>query len=105
MSDAPEKKRKNAMPWDLLSPNTVYVPEEVYSERYETCKSCEHFNKITRMCKQCHCFMKIKCAIDYAFCPVGKWDYYDMSNHEPDPEWKQTSWEDILEQKTRKSSQ
>lgn len=100
MSEEPKKKKKrrNAMPWDLLNPNTVYVPEDIYSERFDICKSCDRFNKKTGICGECHCFMKLKCAIDFAFCPLGKWDYHDMSNYTPDPDWKPTPWEPPVEE-------
>ena len=70
------KKRRNAMPWDLLNPNRKHVPEEVYSERYEICKSCEFFIKKTKQCKKCMCFMNLKCALVFAFCPENKWEAY-----------------------------
>jgi hypothetical protein len=69
-------KKRNAMPWDLLNPNRKHVPEDVYSERYETCKSCEFFIKPTKQCSKCLCFMKVKCALTFAFCPENKWHAY-----------------------------
>lgn len=65
---------KKAMPWDLLDPRITYVSEEVYSERYETCENCEFLRPKTKTCKQCNCFMKLKCALPHAFCPEGKWE-------------------------------
>lgn len=71
------EQKRNAMPWDLLNPNTKYVPESIYSWRYETCKSCEFFTA-ARTCSKCNCFMKVKCALGHAYCPEGKWGTYDM---------------------------
>lgn len=62
------------MPWDLLNPNTKYVSEDIYSNRYEICKSCEFFIKPTKQCNKCMCFMKVKCAMSWAHCPEGKWE-------------------------------
>jgi rRNA maturation protein Nop10 len=64
---------KNAMPWDLLNPNTKYVSQDIYDQRLETCKSCDRFITLTSQCKECGCFMKLKCAVGHAFCPLEKW--------------------------------
>jgi len=71
------QKPKNVMPWDLLNPNTEYVPAEVYDERYEICKNCEFFNSLTRQCKICKCFMRIKCSMVQASCPENKWTIHE----------------------------
>ena len=71
------EKKKNAMPWDLLNPSTKYVPSQVYDERLEICKNCEFFLQKSTLCKQCKCFMRIKCAMTHAFCPMGKWLEYE----------------------------
>lgn len=69
-------KKRNAMPWDLLNPFVKYVPEEVYDNRYEICKNCEFFIKVTKQCNKCMCFMKLKCAYSHAYCPENKWEAY-----------------------------
>lgn len=61
-------------PWDILKPSTEYVSEETYKIRYEECKNCEHFISSIKVCSQCGCFMKIKCALKNAHCPIGKWN-------------------------------
>ena len=71
---------KNALPWDVLKNSTKYVSEKVYSERYEICKACEFFNRSTQTCKVCHCFMKLKCKMQHAFCPKDKWGVDDTEN-------------------------
>jgi len=65
---------KNAMPWDLLNPNTKYVDQETYDFRLETCKNCDRFISLTKQCKECGCFMNLKCAVEHAFCPLSKWN-------------------------------
>jgi hypothetical protein len=69
-------KKRNAMPWDLLNPNRKHVPEDVYSDRLDICKSCEFLIKPTNQCSKCLCFMNLKCALAFAFCPENKWDAY-----------------------------
>lgn len=71
---------KNAMPWDLLNPNTKYVSQEVYDSRLEECKSCEKFIKLTGQCSSCGCIMKLKCAVSHAFCPLNKWQAEEEAN-------------------------
>ena len=43
-------------------------------DRLETCKKCKHFRKSVSQCKKCGCFMKIKAAIAFTRCPIGKWE-------------------------------
>lgn len=65
--------KRSVKPWDLLNPETKYVDDKTYSERLNICRSCEHFFKPTSLCKKCGCFMKVKCAMEQAFCPIDKW--------------------------------
>ena len=41
--------------------------------RYNICKNCAQFRKITRQCKICDCLMFIKTKFETANCPIGKW--------------------------------
>jgi hypothetical protein len=60
-------------PWDMLNPNIGRVSKEVLEERLAICQSCEHFIKLTKQCKKCGCFMRLKGALPHSECPVGKW--------------------------------
>jgi hypothetical protein len=62
-----------ARPWDLLNVNINRVSENVSTYRYEICKSCEFITSLSRQCKKCGCFMKIKTLLPDAFCPINKW--------------------------------
>jgi hypothetical protein len=62
-----------ARPWDMLNPNIGRVKDNVFEERMNQCKSCEHFIRLSGQCKYCMCFMKLKCQLPHAECPVGKW--------------------------------
>ena len=42
-------------------------------ERYDICKNCNLFNKMLRVCMDCHCFMPVKVRIQSVSCPLGKW--------------------------------
>lgn len=46
----------------------------VYNERMGICKACKHFRKSVSQCKKCGCFMRIKGAIAFTRCPLGKWE-------------------------------
>jgi hypothetical protein len=50
-----------------------FVKKDIAQERYNKCKECEHFSKITTQCKKCHCIMKLKVTLSDSTCPVGKW--------------------------------
>ena len=43
------------------------------SDRYDTCKSCDRFNKYLKTCKECGCFMPLKVKLKNAYCPINKW--------------------------------
>jgi hypothetical protein len=70
-----EYKEKNGV--TILDAFDVNAPEatpEKAKNRYDICKSCEHFIKLTTQCNECKCFMKIKTKLEYAKCPLGKWE-------------------------------
>jgi len=58
---------------------------ELALKRYAICKSCEFLNKTTYTCKKCRCFMKAKCAIKNAICPIKKWDSIILTTNQPKP--------------------
>jgi hypothetical protein len=63
----------NTRPWDFLNSNTEYVDDNLYTERMNICRSCEHLVKLTTQCKKCGCFMQAKTKLKNAACPLGKW--------------------------------
>ncbi len=71
-----ERYRKNlgdTRPWDLVNPNTEYVPEDIHNSRFDICKSCPELIKVTNQCKKCGCFMVAKTKLKHAQCPLSKW--------------------------------
>jgi hypothetical protein len=42
-------------------------------ERIETCIGCDSYDRVSRMCARCGCFMPIKWRIGVATCPDDKW--------------------------------
>jgi hypothetical protein len=63
-----------ARPWDLLKIKRPRVDQDIADQRYDICKNCEYLTEVTRQCKQCNCFMKIKVTLPHAQCPLGKWN-------------------------------
>lgn len=41
--------------------------------RYNTCKICEHYRRMTDQCKLCGCIMFLKTKLSKQQCPAGKW--------------------------------
>lgn len=52
----------------------MFVDPETQKTRYGICVSCEHFVKLSKQCKLCYCFMKVKTKLKGARCPELKWD-------------------------------
>lgn len=63
----------SSKPWDLLNPNIGRVSDETLQKRLDICSGCEHFIKLTKQCKKCGCFMRLKGSLPHSECPVGKW--------------------------------
>ena len=42
-------------------------------ERYNICKNCDSFIKMTKVCKECWCFLPAKTKILQEKCPLDKW--------------------------------
>lgn len=52
------------------------VPAEVQQQRYDICKSCDQFIKLTNQCKRCNCFLNLKTWFARVRCPLEKWEAY-----------------------------
>jgi len=68
---------RKAKPWDLFNKKIGRVDNGVFVERFEICKSCPEFIKLTTQCKQCGCIMSAKTKLPNAECPLGKWGRID----------------------------
>ena len=54
-----------------------FVEKENAERRYEVCKECPKFVKLSTQCKICLCFMPIKTKLNMTECPMGKWKDID----------------------------
>ena len=68
-----DKKNETVKPWDALNPNTEWVEDSLFQERYSICQACPELIKLTKQCKKCGCFMAAKTKLVNANCPLGKW--------------------------------
>lgn len=64
---------KDVKPWDFIKPSTEYVATDLAETRYNVCKFCPELIKLTKQCKKCGCFMRLKTTLKDATCPMGKW--------------------------------
>jgi len=60
-------------PWDLINPKVERASEEEAHSRFAICRRCPELTEMTRICKQCGCFMYAKTKLKDATCPLGKW--------------------------------
>lgn len=68
--DIPEKNLSNL---DILILDNSIMLKELKEKRYSICKSCEYFDKNSKNCKKCSCFMPMKTLFVVATCPLEKW--------------------------------
>jgi hypothetical protein len=66
-------KQSFVRPTDIINPNTEWVDESLFNQRYSICKACPELIKLTKQCKKCGCFMAVKSKMKAASCPLGKW--------------------------------
>ena len=71
------RDRNGVTPLDALNPHSIKVSEELAEERFNICKGCPEFIKISGQCKKCACFMAIKTKYEAAKCPIGKWGKHE----------------------------
>ena len=58
---------------DAVKGNSILVSEEKKNSRIEICNQCSQFNKSSKKCYVCGCFMEHKVKFQSAKCPVSKW--------------------------------
>lgn len=51
----------------------VFVAEEKRKKREEICLSCSQFNKESKKCYLCGCYMVVKWKFNAASCPIDMW--------------------------------
>lgn len=56
-----------------LCGNGPQVADTVYVDRLSCCRTCEFYDPVESRCKDCGCFLRIKCAIPTETCPQMRW--------------------------------
>ena len=59
--------------FDLFDPNEERSDQEIIEQRLAICQECPLFNKRSRRCRVCGCFMSLKSTLLRAKCPENKW--------------------------------
>lgn len=73
MPEEMQELAREVRPWDLILPGTPRAHRQVADARYDECKACDDFQRLTRTCGICHCVMKVKVHLADAYCPKGVW--------------------------------
>lgn len=58
---------------DVAEGNALIVSEQKRDERLSVCNSCSQFNKESKRCYMCGCFMEHKIKFKSAQCPLSLW--------------------------------
>jgi len=60
--------------------NLNFTEKQTAIDRWNVCKSCEHFQSKFYSCYQCGCFMPTKVRKPLATCPENKWDHIPVTH-------------------------
>lgn len=52
---------------------SLFVDKKTFRKRFNICRRCDSFFKPTNSCKECGCFMQLKCRLANVKCPLLKW--------------------------------
>ena len=58
---------------DVADGSGVFVSEEKIKTREEACNDCSQFNRESKRCYVCGCFMEMKWRFKSAQCPMNIW--------------------------------
>lgn len=88
-------EEKPARPWDLFNKNIGRVTGEIAEKRFEICKACDKYLKVTHQCIECGCIMNAKVKLPNASCPLNKWGIVKVSfTEEIEPNIKEETTND-----------
>lgn len=58
---------------NVVDGNEVFVSEEKMKKREEICQDCSQFNRDSKRCYLCGCYMEVKWKFKSAECPISMW--------------------------------
>lgn len=67
--------------WRIVSSQfhkqAILVSEQVQQNRIDICEVCEFFERDSRQCSRCYCFVDLKSGLATEKCPAGFWAKID----------------------------
>lgn len=58
---------------NAIQNNQIFAKPEEKTRRYDICQACEFFERNSKRCRKCGCYMENKTGLTAAKCPVNKW--------------------------------
>lgn len=58
---------------DVVEGNGILVSEEKIKQRENTCYDCSQFNRDSKRCYLCGCYMEVKWKFKSSSCPISMW--------------------------------
>jgi hypothetical protein len=58
---------------DVVQGNSIFVSEEKRKKRENDCLECSKFNKESKRCHLCGCYMEVKWKFEQSECPISIW--------------------------------
>lgn len=78
-------------------PDASFVASsDCQEERWNLCKSCEHYDEQPQGCKYCGCYLPAKIKDQWGECPIDKWIADDRS-------WKESYYKQVRDQIIKKN--
>jgi hypothetical protein len=67
------KKFASEVGQDVVKGESILCSEEMVQKRLDICNDCSQFNKESKRCYLCGCFMEYKIRFTSSTCPASKW--------------------------------
>jgi hypothetical protein len=58
---------------DAVEGDGIFVSEQKVTDREKICNTCAQFNRDSKRCYLCGCYMKVKWKFKAASCPINMW--------------------------------
>jgi len=67
------KKFAASVGQDVAAGDALFVSEEKRIKREQTCQDCSQFNRDSKRCYLCGCYMEVKWKFKSSECPMSLW--------------------------------
>ena len=58
---------------DITEGDAIFVSEEKLKNRESICNDCSQFNRESKRCYLCGCYMEVKWKFKASSCPISMW--------------------------------